>query len=106
MSITREQLMDLGFKPAKVSKGLGRRKYDSLIYRLNDTDYIFTGYLKWNKKVDFKKMWKTYFDPETKQTVTYPIDRMGVLNYSMVKDFLATAVAQAKLKEEVYGGDN
>lgn len=103
MSITRDQLLSIGFKPSKISKGIGNRKYDSLVYRLNSTDYIFTGYNRWSNKVDFKRVWKTYYDPESKETISYPLDKMGVLTFTSVKEFVERAVLQSNIKKEIYG---
>lgn len=103
MAITLEQMKDLGFKPAKKAKGLSKRKYDTLIFRLNDTDYIYTGYNNFNKNIDFKRLWKVFKDPETGETITFNIDKIGSLTYAAVKEYLETAVKQAKLKEEIYG---
>lgn len=103
MAITREQLIDLGFKPAKKSKLLSGKKYDTLIFKLNKTDYIYTGYHNFNKQIDFKRLWKTFYNPDTDETITYPVDKMGQLSYSAIKDYLEQAVEQAKLKKEIYG---
>ena len=102
MAITREQLIDIGFKPTKKAKILSNRKYDTLIYPLNKTDYIYTGYNNFNKNVDFKRLWKTFYDPETNETYTYPIDKIGELSLSIVKDIIRNAEQQAKIKEEQY----
>ena len=105
MAVTKAQLESLGFKPAKKAKSLSTRKYDTLIYPLNKTDYIYTGYNSFSKNVDFKRLWKTFYDPETKETYTYPIDKIGELSYSSVKEIIDSAIKQAKLKEEVYGSE-
>lgn len=103
MSITRDQLQSLGFKPTKRAKGFSKRKYDTLLFPLNETDYIFTGYNRFTKDVDFKRMWKSFTDPETKEVITYPIDRMGELTYTNVKEYLERAIMQSELKESIYG---
>lgn len=103
MAVTRLQLESLGFKPAKKAKSLSKKKYDTLIYSLNKTDYIYTGYNSFNKNVDFKRLWKTFLDPETNETYTYPIDRIGELSYNSVKDIIKQAEEQAKIKAEIYG---
>lgn len=103
MSITKEQMIDLGFKPAKMAKGLTNRKYDTLIYPLNKTDYIYTGYNRFTKEIDFKRLWKCFKDPESEETITYPIEKIGVLSYEIVKEYLEHAVRTAEVKKEIYG---
>lgn len=103
MAITREQLVDLGFKLVKRAKGFSKRKYDTLLFPLNKTDYIFTGYNNYSKTIDFKRLYKSFTDPTTNEVITYPIDRMGVLTYNEVKEYLERAIKQSKLKEEIYG---
>lgn len=102
MAVTRDQLIDIGFKPTKKSKVLSNRKYDTLIYPLNKTDYIYTGYNNFNKNIDFKRLWKTFYDPESEETYTYPIDKMGELSLTIVKDIIKQAEQQSKVKEEYY----
>lgn len=102
MAITKEQLQDLGFKPAKRATSLGTRKYDSLVYNLNKTDYLYLGYNIYTKKIDFKRLWKTFVNPETGEKITYPVDRLGELTYTNVKEYLEQEVDRAKRIEEYY----
>lgn len=102
MAITKEQLLDLGFKPAKRASSLSKRKYDSLIFSLNKTDYIFLGYNIYTKNIDFKRLWKTFLNRETNETLTYSIDRLGELSYTTVKEFLEQEVERSKLIQEYY----
>lgn len=105
MSLTRTQLIDLGFKPAKMANSTNNnRKYDTLIFPLNKTDYIYTGFNKLNNQIDFKRLWKRFEDPETKEIISYPVERIGVLSYETVKEYLEMSKRTAALKKETYGG--
>lgn len=103
MAITREQLLDIGFKPSKMAKGMTGRKYDSLIYRLNKTDYVYLGYNKFTKKIDFKRMWKCFKEMDSGEIITIPVEKIGELSYENVKDYIRYCERIADLKHTVYG---
>lgn len=93
MAITREQLISLGFKPSKRSKTVNRKKYDTLIYNLNEFDYIFTGYNPFTDKIDFKRLWKTVRFEEDYHYI-FPVEEMGELSFTVVKEFLKSEEEQ------------
>lgn len=87
MAVTRKQLLSIGFVPSKRSKALNRDdKYDTLIYKINSTDYLFTGYSNFTKKTDFKRLWKTIFNEGS--YITYPVDKMGELTLNKVLEYI------------------
>lgn len=105
MSITKAQLIDLGFKPTKMANSTNSdRKYDTLIFPLNKTDYIYTGYNRLNNQIDFKRLWKRFQDPETKEIISYPVERIGALSYEVIKEYLEMSIRTAEVKKETYGG--
>lgn len=86
MSITREQIISLGFKPAK-KKSPYAKKYDTLIYPLNKNDYIYLGYNQISKGIDFKRLWKSCIDMDGKR-VTFQISHLGETSFSELKDYI------------------
>lgn len=103
MAITKKQLIDLGFKYGKRSK-MSQKKYDTLIYYLNKTDYIYLGFNSITNRIDFKRLWKTFFNPETNDVLTYPLDRMGELSFNYLKEFLERETEVAINREKYYEG--
>lgn len=97
MAITRLQLERLGFFKDK-KKHLNQEHY-ALIYPINSTDYIFSGYDKVTKKTNFKMLWisKKLFGNER---VTYPLAHMGELSYLKVKEYLEDLQRLQKAKED------
>jgi len=86
MAITRQQVLDLDFIPTKRQKGLGSRKYDTLMYKINDTDYLYLGYHAFRGNVDFKTLWKSIeIDGER---ISYPIDNIGNITYTSLKEYI------------------
>lgn len=86
MSITREQIVSLGFKPAK-KKSPYLRKYDTLIYRLNDKDYLYLGYNQITKGIDFKRLWKSCVDMDGNR-VTFQISHLGETSFRELKEYI------------------
>lgn len=86
MAITRQQLEDLGFKKIK-RKHLNNHHY-TLIYPFNETDYLFSGYDKVTKKANFKILWVSRKLQGTTERVTYPLDKIGELSYTKVKNYI------------------
>lgn len=86
MSITREQIIGLGFKPAK-KKSPYAKKYDTLIFPLNKTDYLYLGYNSINKGTDFKRIWKSCVDVDGKR-ITYQITHIGETSFTDLKDYI------------------
>ena len=111
MAITIEQLKDLGFKPFKKESPF-KKKYDTLILSLNKTDYLYLGYNEYAKSVNNKLIWKSFLQPETKERISYVVNRIGEIGYSDMKDFITRALINANYKpseseqEYLNGRDN
>jgi hypothetical protein len=86
MAITRQQFIDLGFKPAK-RKSPYAKKYDTLIFKINDTDYLYLGYSTILKTTDFKRIWKSVVDMDGNR-VTYQISPVGETSFRELKEFI------------------
>lgn len=98
MSITREQIVALGFKPTK-KKSPFAKKYDTLIYRLNDTDYLYLGYNTVLKSLDYKRIWKSCVDSEGKR-LSFQIAHIGETSFSELKDYIISHTSK-ELQEDV-----
>jgi len=94
MSITIKQLKDLGFKPFK-KRSPYSKSYDSLMYKLNNTDYLYVGYSSFTKQVNNKLIWKSFVQPDTKERIAYVVTRLGDTGYTEMKDFLERSVVNA-----------
>lgn len=97
MALTLVQLQDLGFKPIKKSSPF-RKKYDTLIYPLNDSDYLYVGYNEYKKEVNNKIIWKSFIEPDSGKRIAYIITQLGTTGYTEMKDFLKRAKANANYK--------
>lgn len=97
MSITREQIIALGFKPTK-KKSPFAKKYDTLIYRLNDTDYLYLGYSTILKSLDYKRIWKSCIDAEGNR-LSFQIAHIGETSFSELKDYIASHTTQLQEDE-------
>ena len=65
MAITLKQIEDLGFKPTKKGGGLSKyRKYDTLVYPINKTDYLYIGYNPFKREINNKTIWKSIMTDE------------------------------------------
>lgn len=98
MAITKQQILEVGFKPTKKRKGLGTRKFDTLMYKLSDTDYLYLGYNDFRGNTDFKTLWKSILTEEGR--VSYPIKSIGSLTLNSLRDYINSAESLYKLKEE------
>lgn len=87
MSLTLIQLKSLGFKPAKKESPY-KVKYDTLIYPLNETDYLFLGYNDMRKEVNNKLVWKSFIESNSKNRIAYVITNIGSTGYNEMKSFL------------------
>lgn len=111
MALTRAHLIELGFKPAKKQRGLSTRKYDTLMYKLNDNDYIYLGYNDFRGNIDFKTLWKSIMTEEEGR-ISYPIQSLGTLTYTGLKEYIEQAKEMTRLKEvlkdqlDTYGGED
>lgn len=97
MSITRQQLLDIGFKPAKKRKGLGTRKFDTLMYKLNGDDYLYLGYNDFRGNVDFKTLWKSILTEEEGR-ISYPVKSIGLLTFTNLKEYIDNIKNMEELK--------
>lgn len=86
MAITREQIVDLGFQPAK-KKSPYAKKYDTLIYPLSKTDYLYLGYNGVTKGIDYKRIWKSCIDAEGKR-VSFMISHVGETSFTDLKEYI------------------
>lgn len=86
MSITRQQIIDLGFNPVK-KKSPYSKTYDTLLYPLNKTDYLYFGYNTITKLVDFKRLWKSLVDSEGKR-LTYQVTHISDISFTDLKEFI------------------
>lgn len=86
MSITLRQLEDIGFVPSK-KKSPFAKKYDTLIFPLNKTDYLYLGYNNITKGKDFKRIWKSFIDNEGKRT-TYQVIHLGETGFTELKEYI------------------
>lgn len=86
MSVTREQLISIGFKPSK-RKSPFAKKYDTLVYPLNDRDYLYLGYNPVLKTIDFKKIWKSFVDTDGNRC-TYQITHLGDTSFTELKEYI------------------
>lgn len=100
MALTIKQLQDLGFKPAKKSSPFAK-KYDTLIYPLNESDYLYVGYNAFKKLVNNKTIWKSFVEPDTKKRIAYEIINIGDTGYSEMKSFLERSVINANYKATI-----
>lgn len=98
MAITRQQILEVGFKPTKKKKGLGTRKYDTLMYKLSDNDYLYLGYNDFRGNTDFKTLWKSILTEEGR--ISYPIKTIGMLSLNALKEYINSAEELYKIKEE------
>ncbi len=97
MALTLKQLESLGFKPTKKESPF-RRKFDTLIYPLNETDYLWLGYNEFKKEVNNKIIWKSFVEPDTKNRVAYQITNIGTTGFNEMKAFLKRAKENANYK--------
>lgn len=98
MAITRAQIIELGFKPAKKRKGLGTRKFDTLMYKLTEDDYLYLGYNDFRGNVDFKILWKSILT-EDEGRISYPVNSLGALSFTRLKEYIESCERMIVLKE-------
>ena len=97
MAITRQQLENLGFK--KILRKHLNSQHWTLLYPINETDYLFSGYDKVTKKANFKILWVSKKITPSER-VTYPLASMGDLGYFGLKEFIENLHKQEKLKQD------
>lgn len=99
MALTIEQLKSLGFKDSKKSTAFSK-KFNTLIYPLNKTDYLYFGYDDVRKEINNKIVWKSFLDLETNKRISYMITNIGVTGFNEMKAFLRRAHINANHKFE------
>lgn len=85
MAITTAQMISIGFKPSKRST-IYERKFDTLIYPINDTDFIYIGFNPYTKRVNNKVLWKSFKGPDGR--ITYPVAHLGDISFTGLKEFI------------------
>ena len=86
MAITKEQIIDLGFQPAK-RKSPYAKNYDTLIFHLTTDKYLYLGYNVSTKHMDFKRIWVSCVDADGKR-MTYQLSHIGEISYRELKEFI------------------
>lgn len=97
MALTIKQLESLGFKPTKKESPF-KRKFDTLIYPLNETDYLYLGYNEFRKEINNKLVWKSFVEPGTKNRIAYVVTNIGSTGFTEMKTFLKRAKDNANYK--------
>lgn len=97
MAITREQLLNLGFK--KIKRNHLNSTHNTLLLPLNSTDYLFSGYDKVTKKTNFKIIWISRKITDLGR-ITQPLDNMGDLTYFGLKKYIERLNKQEQLKQD------
>lgn len=87
MALTTQQMISLGFKPSKRSS-MYNRKYDTLIYPINGTDFFYIGYNEYSKRINNKILWKSFKQIETGERITYPVVHLGDTTYTELKAYI------------------
>ena len=87
MALTLTQVTSLGFKPSKRSSLYGR-KYDTLVYAINDTDFLYVGYNEYSKDINNKIIWKSFKQKDTGERITYPVIHLGDTSFSELQKFI------------------
>lgn len=100
MSLTIKQLHELGFRPTKKSSPFAK-KYDTLIFPLNDSDYLYLGYDNFKRSVNNKIIWKSFIEPDTKKRIAYQVIQIGDTGYTEMKAFLERSKINANYKYTV-----
>jgi len=95
MALTTQQMISLGFKPSKRSS-MYDKKYDTLIYPINETDFLYIGYNEYTKRINNKILWKSFKQVDSGERITYPVTHLGDTGFSELKDFLV------KCKRDIY----
>lgn len=97
MALTNEQLISLGFKPSIRGKGgLGKnKKYDSLVLRLNESDFLYTGYNPYKKQINYKTIWKSFKNVDGER-ITYQVVSLADTGFYELKNYIETTVQRQK----------
>lgn len=90
MALTTEQIISLGFKPSLRGRGglAKNRKYDSLVFPINETDFLYTGYNPFKKQVNYKTIWKSFKDKVNGERITYQVVSLADTGYMELKAYL------------------
>lgn len=106
MALTTEQIISLGFKPSLRGRGglAKNRKYDSLVFPINETDFLYTGYNPFKKQVNYKTIWKSFKDKVNGERITYQVVSLADTGYMELKAYLQRTLRLESLShmEEFY----
>lgn len=91
MSLTRDQLISLGFKPGKKKTGFARQ-YDTLVFPLNKSDYLYI-----NKNGNM--VWMCFTDLH-KHRINYQVINIGITGYHEMAEYLQRTIRNYQHKEE------
>ena len=91
MALTKEQIISLGFKPAKKASPFAK-KYDTLIFNLNKTDYLYIGYDPFRKEINYKRIWKSFVNEEGHREA-HQLTHIGETTFTELKDYIRRATA-------------
>ncbi len=87
MALTIKQITSLGFKPTKRGGGLSKyKRYDTYVYPINKTDYLYIGYNPFKEEVNRKTIWKSIMTDEGR--LSYQVINIGDTGFSELKDFI------------------
>lgn len=87
MAITLKQIESLGFKATKKGGGLSKyKKFDTFIYPLNKTDYLYIGYNPFKREINNKTIWKSIMTDEGR--LNYQVINIGETGFGELKDFI------------------
>lgn len=91
MSLTREQLVSLGFRPGKKKTGFARQ-YDTLIFPLNKSDYLYI-----NKNGNM--VWMCFTDLENRR-INYQVINIGITGFHEMSEYLQRTIRNYQNKSE------
>lgn len=99
MSLTREQLISLGFKPGNKKTGFAKQ-YTTLVFPLNSSDYLYC-----NRSGNMVWMCFKNFEGER---INYQVINIGITGYHEMADYLQRTITNFNNKKEfiVKDGDD
>ena len=86
MSITIEHIKKLGFIPSKKASPF-KKTFDTLIYPLNKTDYLYLGHNPYTKEINYKTIWKSFINIDGNR-ISYQVIKIGEVSLKDLKEFL------------------
>lgn len=95
MALTLSQVTSIGFKPCKKQSPFAK-KYDTLIFPINKTDYLYIGYNPVIKEMNFKKIWKSFVDNDGHR-MTYQITTLGETGFRELKNYVTAELNRDRM---------